>query len=102
MKPCKLFGVRRDGAVRKGVCAMNTGRFKNTEWPLPTTADGRILTWEYVPIALLMDLRDELKSLNVHMANMNQVIQCPNFIAIPQILKRISTNTAKPRKRKKA
>lgn len=45
-------------------------------------------------IAVLMDIRDELKKLNC-------LLSCSNFTGIPHTLKRIQTNTAKPRKSRK-
>lgn len=72
---------------------MNTGRFKDQNWALPKAADGAcIQSWEGVQIAVLMDIRDELKQLN-------GVFAC--FQNIPHLLKHISANTARP-KRKKA
>lgn len=44
-------------------------------------------------LAVLMDIRDELKLLN-------RLLHCENFQRIPRKLDRISFNTAKPRKRK--
>lgn len=43
-------------------------------------------------LAVLMDIRRELKTLN-------DVFRCPNFLAVPRALNRISRNTAKPRKK---
>lgn len=53
-------------------------------------ADGRVPTWDRVAIAVLMDIRRELKRLNA-------AIYCDNFLTIPRTLKRISANTAKPK-----
>ena len=66
-------------------------KFKDIEWDLADSA-GTIGTWERVQIAVLMDIRDELKRLN-------SVIQCHNFIAVPDKLDRIIRNTTKRRKR---
>lgn len=63
-------------------------RHKDANWTLPETLED----WQQAQLAVLMDIRDELK-------RMNAVIQCSNFIAVPSILRRISTNTAKPRKK---
>ena len=46
-----------------------------------------------VSVAVLMDIRAELQTLNALLA-------CPNFIAIPQILRTIRRNTTKPKRRK--
>ena len=45
-------------------------------------------------VALLSDIREELRTLN-------RVFACSNTQAIPRILRRISANTAKPKKKKK-
>lgn len=39
-------------------------RHKNVDWSVPTNANGNVSSWNYVPITVLMDLRDELQSLN--------------------------------------
>lgn len=49
-------------------------------------------TWEKVPIAVLMDIRDELKTLN-------RLLHCNNFMAIPFKLDRIALNTKKPKRK---
>lgn len=66
-------------------------RRKNEQWS-PANTDGTI-TWERVDTALLMDIRDELQTLN-------RIFQCQNFLEIPRVLRAIRRNTAKPRKRK--
>lgn len=52
-------------------------------------------TWpdQRVQIALLADIRRELRTLN-------RPLSCPNFVAIPTILRNIRRNTAKPKRRK--
>lgn len=69
-------------------------RQKDKNW-IVTEEDGTVRTWEQVQVALLMDIRDELKRLN-------NVLQCPNFIAVPskldlirQELKEVRRNTRK-------
>lgn len=69
-------------------------RHKDGDWLLPTTADGRIESWQAVQIAVLMDLRDELKKLN-------SLLHCDNFRQVPALLRLIRANTAKPRKKKR-
>lgn len=44
-------------------------------------------------LRILMDIRDELKSLNA-------LLHCGNFVGIPATLRRISRNTVKPKKKK--
>ena len=67
-------------------------RFKDGNWNLPDV-NGAIATWDAVKIAVLMDIRDELKRLN-------GLLHCSNVIAIPARLERIARNTSKPRKAK--
>lgn len=63
-------------------------RHANRSWNL-----GDPIVWERVPIALLMDIRDELQKLN-------RLLACQNFLDIPFTLHKIRLNTAKPRKTK--
>ena len=39
-------------------------RHKDKRWTLDVADDGRVKTWQQVEIALLMDIRDELQTLN--------------------------------------
>lgn len=68
-------------------------RMANTVW---TVADenGNIPTWERVGVAVMMDIRDELKQLNA-------LLSCPNFVSIPRKLEAIRKNTTRPRGKKK-
>lgn len=61
-------------------------RKKNVDWVI-AGVDGTI-TWSGATVAVLMDIRDELKTLN-------QLLACPNFIAIPRKLDSIISNTTK-------
>lgn len=70
-------------------------RHKNTAWHLPTTAAGKLESWTYVPIAVLMDIRDELQQLN-------GLLRCNNFLAIPSELRTIRRNTTKRKYTKRA
>jgi hypothetical protein len=63
-------------------------RHKDADWRLPTLPNGRIEKWEYVPIAVLMDIRDDLKKLNA-------LLHCHNFVGIPQTLRTIAKQTKK-------
>jgi hypothetical protein len=57
-------------------------RHKDKKWSLPTDSDGRIGSWDHVKIAVLMDIRDELQTLN-------RLLGCPNFTGIPETLRQI-------------
>lgn len=69
-------------------------RHANVTWNFPTTAAGNIASWEFVQIAVLMDLRDELQRLN-------RLLHCPNFIAIPRKLDAIHRKIPTQRRRAK-
>jgi len=77
---------------------MGNRRFKDLDWDLAEKDTGNIGTWEKVQIAVLMDIRDELRIISRKLSP----LECSNFLAIPHTLKRISRNTAKPRKPKAA
>ncbi len=69
---------------------------QGVNWDVPTRSEnGTSFTWEHVAIHVLMDIRAELQKLN-------RVFACPNFQAVPRILRRISANTSKPKRRRKA
>ena len=63
---------------------------RNTDWCV-AEEDGSIVSWERAGIAVLMDIRRELQSLNA-------LLRCPNFQSIPAKLAQIRANTAKPKK----
>ncbi len=64
-------------------------RHKDTNWNLPEVATA----WEHVQVALLMDIRDELKRLNT-------LLHCHNFTQVPSILRGIRTKLPTRRRRK--
>lgn len=71
-----------------GMAKTDTRR-KDVVW---NTGDaGQHPTWDGAKLAVLMDIRDELKQLN-------GLLNCPSFISIPRKLDAIQRNTAKPRK----
>ena len=72
---------------------MSDRRHKDVDWAVGDE-HGAVPTWKRAGIAVLMDIRDELKRLN-------RAIYCPNFVAIPRVLRRISANTTKPRHKPK-
>jgi hypothetical protein len=69
-------------------------RFKDNNWDLPSTADGRARDWDAARLAVLMDIRDELK-------NLNRVLGCPNFLDIPKTLRSIRRKIPTPRPKKR-
>ena len=68
-------------------------RFANYDWDLADDK-GWIGTWERISIAVLMDIRDELRSLN-------QLLRCKNFLDMPNHLRKIARNTTKKRSPKR-
>lgn len=67
-------------------------RHKDAQWILRTDANGRV-SWEQIIVAVLMDIRDEMKRLNT-------LLHCQNFIAIPRKLDAIHRKMPTRRKRK--
>jgi hypothetical protein len=65
-------------------------RHKDSNWNFPATLTNE----NHVTCALLMDLRDELKSLNA-------VLHCSSFLDIPHKLEVIKRNTTKKPRPKK-
>lgn len=70
-------------------------RGKDQSWDI--YSENNTTTWEKVPIAILMDIRDELKEANISL----MALRCSNFLAIPFKLDRIAANTKPKIKRKK-
>ncbi len=72
-------------------------RQKDKDWCV-ATAEGRLYDPSYgfqpQSLAVLMDIRDELKRLN-------SLLHCHNFTDIPFVLRSIKQNTVKPKPRKK-
>lgn len=65
---------------------------KDWDWGLSPDVNGKY-DFPAAQLAVLMDIRDELKSLNV-------VLHCHNFLDIPHKLERIKRNTTRKRKPK--
>ncbi len=65
-------------------------RRANVDWNLPET-----LSWDQVPIAVLMDIRDELKAANALQRRLVSVLECASCIDIPRKLESIKRSTAK-------
>lgn len=68
-------------------------RKKDANWLLNLNVNGTVPTCD-AQLAVLMDIRDELKKLN-------WLLSCENFLQIPALLRMIRANTAKPKKQKK-
>lgn len=68
-------------------------RWKNAPWIIQKNLDGNI-PYERAQLAVLMDIRDELQTLNA-------VFRCSNFLVIPDILRKIALNTKKKRRVRK-
>jgi len=66
-------------------------RHKDAVWRLSDPAG----TWDEVKIAVLMDIRDELKSIN-------RTLGCANFLAIPSELRAIRLNTNRVKRKRKS
>ncbi len=71
---------------------MSDMRLKNVNWNCGN-GDGRCQSVDHAQLAVLMDIRDELQTLNA-------LLRCRNFLNIPDKLDAIRRNTA-PKKPKK-
>lgn len=67
-------------------------RRKDANWIVGDDT-GKVQSWDEVQVAILMDIRDELKRLNA-------VLHCPNFLDIPRKLDKVERNTKKKRRRR--
>jgi hypothetical protein len=67
-------------------------RVKNMEWRLWADENGQS-SLETITAFILMDIREELRTLN-------HTLACPNFQDIPHKLDNINRKLAKPRKKK--
>lgn len=63
-----------------------------TTWSIWQNEDGTYAI-DQATLAVLIDIREELKKINA-------TLRCPSTQGIPRYLRRISANTAKPRKKK--
>jgi hypothetical protein len=70
---------------------MSDTRRKDYDWN--TGNPGTVMTWEGAQLAVLMDIRDELKKLNT-------LLHCYNFTTIPATLRGIRAKL--PTRRRKA
>ena len=71
---------------------MNDKRRKDANWEIKTNPDGTSPT-DDATLAVLMDIRDELKKLN-------NLLHCHNFITLPLKIEAIRRNTTKPKRKK--
>jgi hypothetical protein len=65
----------------------------NVNWSFHENIDGTT-TYDAAQLAVLMDIREQLRALNT-------LLGCRNFVAVPAILREIRANT-KPRRKRKA
>jgi hypothetical protein len=72
---------------------MSTDRLKDHNWVFEKDGPNGI-SYESAQLAVLMDLRDELKKLN-------RLLHCPSFMEIPSTLRSIQRNMPAKKKRVK-
>ena len=67
-------------------------RQKNLNWSVTIPDGSRMIEKAYdgVFVALLMDIRDELQTLN-------RLLSCPNFLGMPAALRKVARNTTPKR-----
>ena len=66
-------------------------RHKDARWTIRDSGNG--VSFDGAQLAVLMDIRDELKLLN-------QLLHCQNFLEMPHLLRCIERNTKKRKRRK--
>lgn len=67
-------------------------RFRDRDWGILRNLDGTV-PYDGCHLAVLMDIRDELKRLN-------SVLGCCNMLRIPRVLDSIAKNTRRPKRKK--
>lgn len=74
---------------------MGRSRSANVEWDLASDQGLHLdsLMYQHIQCQLLMDIRQDLRDVK-------NVVGCHNFIDVPNILRGVRRNTAKPRKPK--
>lgn len=73
-------------------------KMKDSIWKI--TEDGKsALSVEHSQLAVLQDIRDELKELNGEMRSLNNLLNCPNFLTMPRTLRAIQRNTSKKKRK---
>lgn len=75
-------------------------RQKDLVWNAGPNGDGTT-THDQAKLAVLMDVRDELKLANVYLRDLRDIMTCGNAVDIPNILRRIDKNTKKSERKKK-
>lgn len=91
----KLVRKRKPIANAKGGAVMaNDVRRANVDWIIRTDPDGTVHDYD-AHLAVLMDIRDHLRTLN-------GLLQCPNFLGFPNDLRRIRLAVEKQSRRRKA
>ncbi len=56
--------------------------------------------WSWMQLEMLESVRNVMEEVRAELKRINSTLQCSQFQAIPSTLRRISRNTAKPRKKK--
>lgn len=70
---------------------MSDTRRSNKDWTVCGEQAGDMIGWDGAKLAVLMDLRDELKKLNT-------LLHCSKFTSLPDTLRKIERNTRRKRK----
>ena len=74
----------------------NRYKYRNSDWTLNEGTDGKsVINATEASLSVLMDIRDELKSLN-------RVIGCRNFMNIPATLRSIQKSVSKRKIKRKS
>lgn len=84
---------------------MQTGQHKAANWNwtvIDPVTPTQARSTEHAMLAVLMDIREELRVQTECLRQLRDRANCHETLTIPRMLRRISANTHKPRRRKRA
>lgn len=80
-------------------------RHKDIDWNMPEGQNngvgGKVYDWDTIKISLMMDIRDELKRINLAVNRINPIANSTGFLMIPHKLDEIRRQTQRMANRMK-
>ena len=67
------------------------------DWVGEPQGSGGAFTWDQATVAVLQDIRRELKEINHQNWRLLNIFECKNFLNVPKTLRTIARNTARHR-----
>ncbi|HCE07059.1 MAG TPA: hypothetical protein DEQ40_00365 [Oxalobacteraceae bacterium] len=85
---------------------MGDRRRANVNWTVCDAGDGRSVPFDAAQLAVLMDIRQEMRIANETLSVLRMLAQCPNirrgFIAMHKLRQRLAPGKAKPKRKPRA